>query len=105
MIGGADADVVALRSGAGTCWPRRSCGFGDHGMGATAKVAMNLLMGVQLQALAEAVVFGERAGLSRAQLIADDLGQWVQLAHDEVQGRGDGPAGVRAGGLPARVDA
>jgi 3-hydroxyisobutyrate dehydrogenase len=43
---------------------------GDHGMGATAKVAMNLLMGVQLQALAEAVVLGERAGLSRQQLLA-----------------------------------
>jgi 3-hydroxyisobutyrate dehydrogenase len=38
-------------------------------MGATAKVTMNLLMGVQLQVLAEAVVFGERAGLPREQLI------------------------------------
>jgi 3-hydroxyisobutyrate dehydrogenase len=69
MIGGAEADVAALRPVLDVL-AKEVVRVGDHGMGATAKVAMNLLMGVQLQALAEAVVFGERAGLSREQLIA-----------------------------------
>ncbi|HEX4703183.1 MAG TPA: NAD(P)-dependent oxidoreductase [Pseudonocardiaceae bacterium] len=68
MIGGDEADVTALRPVLDVLG-KQIVHVGDHGMGATAKVAMNLLMGVQLQALAEAVVFGERAGLSRQQLI------------------------------------
>lgn len=43
--------------------------LGPSGMGATAKLALNLLMGVEMQALAEAIVFGERAGLDRGTLI------------------------------------
>jgi 3-hydroxyisobutyrate dehydrogenase len=69
MIGGDDADVLALRPVLDAL-AKDVVRVGDHGMGATAKVAMNLLMGVQLQALAEAVVFGERAGLSRRDLIS-----------------------------------
>jgi 3-hydroxyisobutyrate dehydrogenase len=68
MIGGAEADVVALRPVLDVL-AKEVVRVGDHGMGATAKVTMNLLMGVQLQALAEAVVFGEQAGLPREQLI------------------------------------
>jgi 3-hydroxyisobutyrate dehydrogenase len=68
MIGGAEADVTALRPVLDVL-AKEVVRVGDHGMGATAKVTMNLLMGVQLQALAEAVVFGERAGLPREQLI------------------------------------
>ena len=68
MIGGAAADVAALGPVLDVLG-KQVVHVGDHGMGATAKVAMNVLMGVQMQALAEAVVFGERAGLSRAQLI------------------------------------
>lgn len=68
MIGGSHADVLALRPVLDVL-AKDVVHVGDHGMGATAKVAMNLLMGVQLQAFAEAVVFGERAGLNRADLI------------------------------------
>jgi 3-hydroxyisobutyrate dehydrogenase len=68
MIGGDEADVAALRPVLDVLG-KDVVHVGDHGMGATAKVTMNLLMGVQLQALAESVVFGERAGLSRQQLI------------------------------------
>jgi 3-hydroxyisobutyrate dehydrogenase len=39
--------------------------LGEHGRGATMKILLNMLMGIEMQALAEAVVFGERAGLSR----------------------------------------
>ena len=68
MIGGDDADVLALRPVLDVL-AKDVIRVGDHGMGATAKVAMNLLMGVQLQAFAEAIVFGEQAGLSRRDLI------------------------------------
>lgn len=39
--------------------------LGPSGMGATMKLVLNMLMGVQMPALAEAVVFGEQAGLAR----------------------------------------
>jgi 3-hydroxyisobutyrate dehydrogenase len=43
--------------------------LGEAGMGATMKLVLNMLMGVQMPALAEAVVFGERAGLDREQIL------------------------------------
>src|SRR6185503_5348868 len=43
--------------------------LGASGMGATMKLVLNMLMGVQMPALAEAVVFGERAGLPRAKIL------------------------------------
>jgi 3-hydroxyisobutyrate dehydrogenase len=69
MVGGRAADITDLRPVLDAL-AKEVVHVGAPGMGASAKVAMNLLMGVELQALAEAVVFGERAGLSRDQLIA-----------------------------------
>jgi 3-hydroxyisobutyrate dehydrogenase len=43
--------------------------LGANGMGATMKLVLNMLMGVQMPALAEAVVFGECAGLPRAKIL------------------------------------
>ncbi len=43
--------------------------LGGSGMGATMKLVLNMLMGVQMPALAEAVVFGEQAGLDRQQVL------------------------------------
>lgn len=68
MVGGDPADLAALRPVLDVL-AKEVLHVGGHGMGAAAKVAMNLLMGVELQALSEAIVFGERAGLSRQQLI------------------------------------
>ncbi|MDQ3577352.1 MAG: NAD(P)-dependent oxidoreductase [Actinomycetota bacterium] len=68
MIGGDAADVAELRP-VFDVLAKEVVHLGEHGKGATAKVAMTLLMGVQMQALAEAIVFGERAGLDRTQLI------------------------------------
>jgi 3-hydroxyisobutyrate dehydrogenase len=68
MIGGEAQDVEAL---APVLEPlaKEIVHLGPGGMGATAKLALNLLMGVQVQALTEAIVFGERAGLDRAALV------------------------------------
>jgi 3-hydroxyisobutyrate dehydrogenase len=43
--------------------------LGTSGMGATMKLVLNMLMGVQMPALAEAVVFGEKAGLDREKVL------------------------------------
>ena len=43
--------------------------LGGSGMGATMKLVLNMLMGVQMPALAEAVVFGEQAGLERETIL------------------------------------
>ena len=44
--------------------------LGRNGLGATMKLVLNMLMGIEMQALAEAVVFGERAGLPRETILA-----------------------------------
>ena len=68
MIGGEEEDAAALTP---VIEPlaKEIVHLGPSGMGATAKLALNLLMGVQMQALTEAIVFGERAGLNRGVLI------------------------------------
>jgi 3-hydroxyisobutyrate dehydrogenase-like beta-hydroxyacid dehydrogenase len=43
--------------------------LGPSGAGATMKLVVNALLGVEMQALAEAIVLGERAGLNKAALL------------------------------------
>jgi 3-hydroxyisobutyrate dehydrogenase len=68
MIGGAAEDVAELRPLLDVL-AKDVLHLGGHGMGAAAKVTLNLVMAVELQVLAEAAVFGERAGLDRAQVL------------------------------------
>ena len=42
---------------------------GDTGSAATMKLVLNMLMGIEMQALAEAILLGERAGLPRQAVI------------------------------------
>lgn len=53
--------------------------MGASGMGTTMKLVVNTLLGLGMQALAEAFSLGEKAGLDKKQLI-DVLGQTVVLA-------------------------
>jgi 3-hydroxyisobutyrate dehydrogenase-like beta-hydroxyacid dehydrogenase len=53
--------------------------MGAIGMGVTMKLVANALLGLSLQALAEALVLGEKAGLDRTQLI-DVLKQTVIIS-------------------------
>lgn len=64
MVGGDEGDFEALQP----VWEalgKETTYLGGPGMGATMKLVLNMLMGVQMPALAEAIVFGERAGLPR----------------------------------------
>lgn len=43
--------------------------FGDHGQGSQAKLAINMMLGLTLQALAETVLIGEKSGLDRGMVL------------------------------------
>jgi len=68
MVGGRDEDVQAVGDILDTIG-REVTHLGGNGMGATMKLVLNMLMGIQMPALAEAVVFGERAGLPRDKIL------------------------------------
>lgn len=68
MVGGDEADFTALNAIFETIGKEVTY-LGGNGMGASMKLVLNMLMGVQMPALAEAVVFGERAGLPREKIL------------------------------------
>jgi 3-hydroxyisobutyrate dehydrogenase len=68
MVGGREADLDDLKPVLDVL-AKEVIHLGGHGLGAMAKITLNMLMGAQLQAMAEAVVLGERAGLDRTQLL------------------------------------
>jgi 3-hydroxyisobutyrate dehydrogenase len=68
MAGGDEADFHAIENILETIGKELTY-LGGNGMGATMKLVLNMLMGVQMPALAEAVVFGEQAGLPRDKIL------------------------------------
>jgi 3-hydroxyisobutyrate dehydrogenase len=68
MVGGAEEDFNALGDLFSTIGKQVTY-LGTNGMGATMKLVLNMLMGVQMPALAEAVVYGEAAGLPRDKIL------------------------------------
>ncbi|HEV7886642.1 MAG TPA: NAD(P)-dependent oxidoreductase [Acidimicrobiales bacterium] len=68
MAGGDEADFEAVADVLGTIGKQVTY-LGASGMGAYMKLVLNMLMGVQMPAMAEAIVFGEKAGLSRDKIL------------------------------------
>jgi 3-hydroxyisobutyrate dehydrogenase len=68
MVGGSEEDFRAVEGVLDTIGKEVTY-LGPKGSGATMKLVLNMLMGVQMPALAEAVVFGERAGLQREKIL------------------------------------
>ncbi len=68
MIGGTAEDVASLLP-VFEAIGKQVLHVGDNGMGASMKLVLNLLMGIQMPALAEALVFGEHLGLSRTDML------------------------------------
>jgi 3-hydroxyisobutyrate dehydrogenase len=68
MVGGDRRDYDAIKDVLAPL-AKEVTHLGRNGLGASMKLTLNLLMGIEMQALAEAVVFGERAGLPRAAII------------------------------------
>jgi 3-hydroxyisobutyrate dehydrogenase/glyoxylate/succinic semialdehyde reductase len=56
------------------CMGSRVVHMGGHGMGTSMKMVVNLLLGVEMAAFAEALALGERLGLSRKTLLDSLLG-------------------------------
>ncbi|ASS74777.1 3-hydroxyisobutyrate dehydrogenase [Tumebacillus algifaecis] len=48
---------------------KKSFYFGDNGQGANAKLVINMLLGITMQGLSEALVLGAKTGLDRATLL------------------------------------
>lgn len=69
MAGGEEEDYRAVEDILATIGGKSMAYLGPSGMGATMKLVVNMLMGVQMPALAEAVVFGEKAGLPREAIL------------------------------------
>lgn len=69
LLAGGDAEVIA------TCQPyldllgKETIHFGPHGSGSAAKLAINLLLAVVGQGVAETLLLGEGAGLEKEKLI------------------------------------
>jgi 3-hydroxyisobutyrate dehydrogenase len=67
MVGGEEQDFHAVQEILDALGKEITY-LGPKGTGATMKLVLNMLMGVQMPALAEAVVYGERAGLPREKI-------------------------------------
>ncbi|MGW4160644.1 NAD(P)-dependent oxidoreductase [Streptomyces sp. NPDC004788] len=73
FVSGDDADIEAVRPVLETIGSE-VVPLGAPGAAATAKLILNLLLGAQVAALAEAVTYGQRAGLDRDRLLATVAG-------------------------------
>jgi len=68
LVGG-EADVFARHQPIFAALGKRAFHFGGPGQGANAKLAINMMLGLTLQALSEAVVLGTKSGLDRDTLL------------------------------------
>src|SRR6202795_987371 len=68
LLGGGDEDSFNSAKAIFTAIVRQHFYLGPSGSGATMKLVVNTLLGVGMQAIAEAVVLGEKAGVDRQRL-------------------------------------
>jgi len=69
LLAGGDADVVAACQTYLDLLGKETIHFGPHGSGSAAKLAINLLLAVVGQGVAETLLLGEGAGLEKEKLI------------------------------------
>jgi 3-hydroxyisobutyrate dehydrogenase len=69
LFGGGDKECFAAAESIFRTIARRYFYLGPSGSGATMKLVVNTLLGVGMQAIAEAVALGEKAGLNRNRLL------------------------------------
>jgi len=68
MVGG-EADIFTIAKPLLECLGKLVMHIGDTGAGNTAKLAINTLLGIQAQGLAEAVAFAQHNGISSSNLL------------------------------------
>jgi 3-hydroxyisobutyrate dehydrogenase-like beta-hydroxyacid dehydrogenase len=69
LLGGGDADVFHACQPIFSAVAKQYFLLGPSGSGTTMKLVVNALLGLNMQAIAEAVAFGEKAGLNRELLL------------------------------------
>jgi 3-hydroxyisobutyrate dehydrogenase-like beta-hydroxyacid dehydrogenase len=69
LFGGGDEEYFAAAESIFKAIARKYFYLGPKGSGATMKLVVNSLLGVGMQAIAEALALGEKAGLDRARLL------------------------------------
>jgi len=69
LLGGGDADVFDACQPIFAAIAKQYFHMGPSGSGTAMKLVVNALLGVNMQAIAEAVAFGEKAGLDRELLL------------------------------------
>ncbi len=69
LLGGGDAEVFDACQPIFSVLAKQYFYMGPSGSGTAMKLVVNALLGVNMQAIAEAVAFGERAGLNRELLL------------------------------------
>src|ERR1700692_2936967 len=79
LFGGGDQGCFAAAESIFRVISRRYFYLGPSGSGATMKLVVNSLLGIGMQAIAEALVLGEKAGLDRSRLL-DVLAQTAVVA-------------------------
>jgi len=83
LLGGGDLESFNSAKSIFAAISRQHFHLGPSGSGATMKLVVNTLLGVGMQAIAEAVVLGEKAGLNR-QRIFDVLSKTAVIAPAHV---------------------
>ena len=83
LFGGGDKECFAAAEPIFRVIAKKYFYMGPSGSGATMKLAVNTLLGIGMQAIAEAVALGEKAGLDRNRLL-DVLSQTAVVAPAHV---------------------
>src|SRR6267143_1220598 len=83
LLGGGDEDVFHTAEPIFRAISQQNFYLGPSGSGTTMKLVVNTLLGVGMQAVGEAVAFGEKAGLNRDRLL-DVLSQTAVVAQAHV---------------------
>jgi 3-hydroxyisobutyrate dehydrogenase len=83
LLGGGDEESFNCAKAIFTAISRQHFYLGPSGSGATMKLVVNTLLGVGMQAIAEAVVLGEKAGLDRRRIL-DVLSKTAVIAPAHV---------------------
>jgi len=83
LFGGGDQNCFDAAESIFRAMARKWFYMGPSGSGATMKLAVNSLLGIGMQAIAEAIAFGEKAGLDRNRLL-DVMSQTAVVAPAHV---------------------
>ncbi|MFC5653728.1 NAD(P)-dependent oxidoreductase [Paenibacillus solisilvae] len=69
ILAGGNADVFEICQPMFRALGKRSILFGENGSGCLAKLVINLLLGITVQGVSEALVLADKVGLNRAQVL------------------------------------